>query len=515
MQEKPNEGRSADYADYADGRRQTAGGGRQKADSRRRANHVLCLLNLRNLRNLRIEIGMDDLTSQSATRLAELIRTRAVSPVEVVTAHLQRIQRMNPSLNAIVTLAPDALERAREAETIIMRGDDLGPLHGVPLTIKDTIATQALRTTSGSRLLADFIPDKDATVVARLKTAGAIILGKTNTPEMAIPYETDNPVFGRTNNPHDVSRTPGGSSGGEAAAIAAGLSPAGLGSDLSGSIRVPAHFCGIAGLKPTAGRVPMDGHIPIAALPLSLGACIGPMARQVEDLSLLFQMIAEPMEHTPIFPLSGDGNLRGLRAAWYVDDGVAPVTEETARAVKAIAAALSEAGAETREAAPPAISEGPRLWMELFSRASMDQLRDFYRGHEDQAGPMVQSLLAIPAESEADIRDLRAAMHRRDRLRESLLEWMAQTPIIIAPVGSAPAFPHGTRRIEVKGEKLSPFRAFSYCQTYNVFDLPSVAVPAGHSPEGLPIGVQIVGRPNEDELVLEVAAVVEAALGKG
>ncbi|MEO8436366.1 MAG: amidase [Pyrinomonadaceae bacterium] len=457
---------------------------------------------------------MDELTSQSATKLAEMICTRAISPVEVVSAHLQRIERMNPSLNAIVTLAPDALERAREAETIIMRGGQVGPLHGVPLTIKDTIETQGLRTTSGSRILKDFIPTKDATVVARLKTAGAIILGKTNTPEMAIPYETDNPVFGRTNNPHDVLRTPGGSSGGEAAAIAAGLSPAGIGSDLSGSIRVPAHFCGIAGLKPSSGRVPMDGHIPIAALPLSIGACIGPMARRVEDLSLLFQVIADPKapsDHKP-FVVSSDYNLRGLRAAWYVNDGVAPVTDETSRAVKAVAAALSDAGAETFEAAPPSISEGPQLWIELFSTASMDQLREFYRGHEDEAGQTVQSLLAVPAESNAGIRDLRAAIHKRDRLRGSLLEWMAQTPIIIAPVGAAPAFPHGTRRIDLNGAKLSPFRAFSYCQAYNVFDLPSVCVPAGHSPEGLPIGVQIVGRPDEDEFVLAVAAICQNRL---
>jgi len=195
----------------------------------------------------------EELTTKSATELAVLIRSRSVSPVAVVEAYLQRIEQINPSLNAIVTLADDAIDLARIAEAALTRGDEVGPLHGLPLTIKDTIDTQGLRTTGGSRLCADHVPDRDATVVARLRAAGAIILGKTNTPEMAIPYETDNPVFGRTNNPYNPLMTPGGSSGGEAAAIAACLSPAGLGSDLSGSIRVPAHFCGIVGLKPTAG----------------------------------------------------------------------------------------------------------------------------------------------------------------------------------------------------------------------------------------------------------------------
>src|SRR5438876_1056287 len=227
---------------------------------------------------------MDDIIAHSATRLAELIRTRAVSPVEAVEAHLRSMERLNPALNAIVTLAPDLLECARKAEEILMQGNDVGPLHGVPVTIKDTIDTAGIRTTSGSRIRETFVPRKDATVVARLKAAGAIILGKTNTPELAIPYETDNPVFGRTNNPYDVERTAGGSSGGEAAAIAACLSPAGIGSDLSGSIRVPAHFCGIVGMKPTSGRVPADGHTPPVTGPFTLGACIGPMARTVADI---------------------------------------------------------------------------------------------------------------------------------------------------------------------------------------------------------------------------------------
>ena len=462
-----------------------------------------------------------DLTEKSACELAELIRTRAVSPVEVVESHLRRIAEVNPSLNAIVTLDPDIVDRARAAETDLMSGREVGPLQGVPLTVKDTIDTQSLRTTSGSRLRVNNVPDRDAPVVTRLRAAGAIILAKTNTPEMAIPYETDNPIFGRTNNPHALDRTPGGSSGGEAAAIAAGLSPAGIGSDLSGSIRVPAHFCGVVGLKPTTGRVPMIGHTPRADGLLSLGACMGPMARTVADLKLLFKVIAEPAS----FEI-GHGTLkedvavlRGTRVAWYSYDGVAPVTDETRAAILAAANALSDAGLEVDEETPPGISQGARLWVELFSRAASDQLREFYQGRKDEAGPLVSTLLH-DSESANDVdgkisqaENAAAAVLERERLREELLRWMKTTSLILAPVGSTPAFEHGTRRVMVKNESLSVFRAFSYSQTFNVFGLPSAVVPAGRSDEGLPIGVQIVGRPFDEKIVLAAAAMIEEALG--
>lgn len=464
-----------------------------------------------------------NLTQKSCVELANLIRARAVSPVEVVEAHLRRIDQINPRLNAIVTLAPDILDKARAAAADLMEGREVGPLHGVPLTVKDTIDTEGLRSTSGSRLRAHDVPDRDASAVARLKAAGAIILGKTNTPEMAISYETDNPVFGRTNNPHALDRTPGGSSGGEAAAIAACLSPAGLGSDLSGSIRIPAHFCGIVGLKPTVGRVPADGHIPDAGGLLALGECIGPMARTVADLSLLFRVIADATQ----FEMSNRGSasdagvtpLRGLRVAWYAADGVAPITDETRAALRAAAKALSDAGLEVNEARPPGVSEGARLWIELFSRAASDQLREFYQGREDEAGPRVSELLRN-SETETDLEGkiskaekVAAAVLERERLREDLLRWMKTTPLIVAPVGSVPAFRHGARRVEVNGQSVSIFRAFSYSQTFNVFGLPSVVVPAGRSLEGLPIGVQIIGRPFEEVTVLAAAVIVEEVLG--
>jgi amidase len=405
-----------------------------------------------------------------------------------------------------------------------MGGKKIGPLHGVPITVKDTIDTEGLRTTSGSLLRANHVPDRDATVVERLKAAGAIILAKTNTPEMAIPYESDNPVFGRTNNPHAVDRTPGGSSGGEASAIAAGISPAGLGSDLSGSIRVPAHFCGIVGLKPTTGRVPMDGHTPRADGLLSLGACIGPMARTVTDLDLVFKVIADFIQEgtASATPSSdeGDRGLRGLRVAWYADDGVAPVTNETRVAIVAAAKTLSDAGLEVDEERPPGVTEGSRLWIELFSRAASEQLREFYQGREDEAGPLVAMLLRNSGAGAKDLQsrisqseNAAAAVLKRERLREAFLRWMKTTPLILAPVGSTPAFEHGARHVEINGESVSVFRAFSYSQTFNVFGLPSVVVPAGRSVEGLPVGVQIVGRPFEEATVLAAAAIVERSLG--
>lgn len=465
----------------------------------------------------------EELTAKSAGELANLIRSRAVSPVEVVEAYLRRIERCNPALNAIVTLAPEILDQARAAEADLMSGKRVGPLHGVPLTVKDTIDTEGLRTTSGSRLLANHVPARDATAVARLKTAGAIILGKTNTPEMAMPYETDNPVFGAANNPYDLDLTPGGSSGGEAAAIAACLSPAGIGSDLSGSIRVPAHFCGITGLKPTTGRVPMDGHTPSANGLLSLGACIGPMARTIEDLSLLFNVIADTPSSEPNYRTSSlqekIAALRGLRIAWYVDDGIAPITDQTRNAVIAAAKVLANAGLEVSEAIPPGISRGAALWIELFSRAATAQLREFYRGSEDQAGPRVSPFLR-DRDDEANLggkintaERVAAAVLERKRLREDLLRWMKTTPLILAPVGATPAFEHGAQRVEVNGRSISVFRAFSYSQAFNVFGLPSVVVPAGHSSEGLPIGVQIVGCPFAESTVLAVARVIQEALG--
>jgi Asp-tRNA(Asn)/Glu-tRNA(Gln) amidotransferase A subunit family amidase len=462
---------------------------------------------------------MTDLHIQPIVHLVELIRDRKVSPVEVLQACLARIDETNPQLNALVTRAPDAIEKAKDAEAAIMRRDTLGPLHGVPLTIKDTIETAGLRTTSGSRLRAGFIPTRDASAVARLKAAGAIILGKTNCAEMAMDYTADNPVFGRASNPCNPVLTTGGSSGGEAAAIASCMSPGGLGSDLAGSIRIPSHFCGIAGLKPTVGRVPGDGQFPSSTGPYSLGATIGPMARHVSDLALVFNVLAGI--ETPALSLDeatliekSRSWLRGRRVAYYTDDGISPVTEETRSAVKTAALALDEAGLVTEETRPPGVERGHDLWLKLFSRASVVQLRNVYAGHEDKGGEFVRWRLATADDTPApSLDDYIGWWLERDRLRATLVQWMEETPLLIAPVGATPAYPHGTHKVTVGERTMNTFRAFSYSQTFNVFDLPVVVVPAGRTLAGLPIGVQIVGGPFAEETVLAAAAIIEDALG--
>ena len=463
---------------------------------------------------------MNELTEKSATELAGMIRMRAVSPVEVVKAYLRRVEKLNPRLNAIVTLAPDAPERARQAEAAIRLNEKTGPLHGVPVTVKDTIETRGLRTTCGSPLRADHVPNRDAPAVALLKQAGAIVLGKTNVSELAMELTTDNPVFGRTNNPHDETRTPGGSSGGEAAAISARLSPAGIGSDLGGSIRVPAHCCGIIGLKPTTNRVPGGGHLPPITGTFALGACIGPLARRVEDLALMYHVLTafDPSERMIVQTKSGwewrREELRGWRVAWYTEDGVVPITTETKRAVEDVVRVLTEAGMTPQEVRPPGVERGPTLWFSLFAPAASDFIREMYAGREDEAGPTFQKMIrsaenpSQPAEDEH-----RAALIEREHLRGSLIRWMNDKTLIVAPVGAAPAIEHGARRLTIGDKSVGWFRAFGYAQTFNVFGLPAVSVPAGRSPEGLPIGVQIIGRPYAENAVLSAAYLVEQGVG--
>jgi Asp-tRNA(Asn)/Glu-tRNA(Gln) amidotransferase A subunit family amidase len=460
----------------------------------------------------------------SASKLAALIRRGAVSPVEVVEAYLRRVETLNPRLNAVVTLAPDALERARDAEASIVRGETVGVLHGVPVTVKDTIDVRGLRVTAGSRVCAGHVAEEDARAVARLRAAGALILGKTNCPEFALDYTSDNPVFGRTNNPHDLARTSGGSSGGCAAAVSACLTAGSLGSDLAGSIRIPAHFCGVAGLKPTARRVPGDGHTPPLSAMHSLGASLGPLARSVDDLRLLFQVLAgrsvdKTSENSVPFdaegPRTAEGKLKGLRVAWYADDGAVPVSEETRAAVRDASLALTGAGLNVVEEVPPGVECAMQLWLSLFEYATQRFVRAAYAGRESEAGRTARVILERAEKCDAPtLEKVLAAWEERDRVRALLLRWMELTPLFVAPVGAVPAFRHHEYgRVEFEGRSVGTFRAFSYSHPANVFDLPAACVPAGLTREGLPIGVQIVGRPFEEERVLAAARVVEDALG--
>src|SRR5271170_4683211 len=283
-----------------------------------------------------------DVHFPSAREIATQIRRRAISPVEVARVHLERIERLNPILNAVVDFQPEAvLAQARDAEKAVLRGDDLGPLHGVPLSIKSSIDVAGHRCEAGTRLRAGRIATEDALLVARLRAAGAVILGVTNAPELLMAWETDNLLYGRTNNPWDLTRTAGGSSGGEAAAIAAGLSAGGVGSDGGGSIRVPAHFCGICGLKPTPGRIPSTGHYPKPGGPFALIGVVGPMARTVDDVRTLFEVMAgwddgDPCS-APVVVHKGvhkdvreidDAIVRAVNVGFFEDDGRTPVTKE-------------------------------------------------------------------------------------------------------------------------------------------------------------------------------------------
>lgn len=457
----------------------------------------------------------------SAVRLVALMRAREVSPVEVMEAHLRRVERVNPRLNAIVTFAPDALERAREAERAIARGDDTSSLHGLPVTIKDTIDTGHLRTTNGSRARADRVPTRDATAVARWRAAGAIVIGKTNAPEFALDYTAENPVFGRTLNPHDESRTPGGSSGGCAAAVASCLTPASLGSDLAGSIRIPAHFCGVAGLRPTAGLVPGAGHAPPVSGLHALGASLGPLARHVSDLRLLLSVLSDRRDTSTLIPSSPLSNeetargLRGLRVASYTHDGTVKVAEEIAAAVELATSALTSVGMEAVDEVPPGVEKATDLWLSLFEYATQRFIRSVYEGREEDAGRAARVILERGNKWGAPSLDrLLEAWDERDRVRAVLLEWMERTPLFVAPVGAVPAFKHDEYgRVEIGGASVPTFRAMGYAHAANVFDLPAVCVPAGRTREGLPVGVQIVGRPHDESLVLAAAGVVEAALG--
>ncbi|MDA1189866.1 MAG: amidase, partial [Chloroflexi bacterium] len=285
----------------------------------------------------------------TTTELAVRIRNKQLSPVEVLQAHLDRIAAVNPKLNAVVTMTGDAMDKARAAEDAVMSGKRLGPLHGVPFTAKDTFDTAGVRTTVGSLLYKDNIPATDSTTVARLKQAGAILVGKTNTPEFALDSQTDNRVFGRTNNPWNLDRIPSGSSGGAATALAAGMTPFEIGSDVGGSIRVPATYCNIVGFKPTHGRVPLTGHNPAAILRYMH---IGPMSRTVRDNALILGIIAGPDGRDPFavnIPVPKTPDLaaplpKKLRIAFSPEDGYAPVDRQVQAVVVNAAAALGEQG---------------------------------------------------------------------------------------------------------------------------------------------------------------------------
>ena len=425
----------------------------------------------------------EELCYLGAAGLAARISAGELSPVEVVRALRERAEQLDPAVNAVVTRAPDAEERAREAEAAVRRGDELGPLHGVPFTVKDTIDTAGLRTTRGSRLFADRVPERDAAAVALLEDAGAILLGKTNTPEFALWWETDNLVFGRTANPWNTDRTAGGSSGGEAAAVAAGLSPLGLGSDLGGSIRLPAHCCGVVGLKPTHGRVPLEGNWPETLLQWMH---VGPMAASVEDVALAFGVLAPP----------GRPPSRTSRIA-LVPDAFGPIDAEVAGTVRRAAGALA---AEEAELPRLAATDCNALTLLLYGAGGREYFAGVVGDRRDELHPVLRERLGREPPSPEDVR---AAEAEVDAIRAELGRFFEDHDLLLCPTAPAPAGRHGeTQR--------------SAMRTTIPFDLtgsPALSVPFGRSADGLPIGVQLVGRHFEDERVLAAGRALEAARG--
>jgi Asp-tRNA(Asn)/Glu-tRNA(Gln) amidotransferase A subunit family amidase len=466
---------------------------------------------------------VDDIVYSSLIDMAEGVRARKVSPVELTDVHLSRIRELNPKLNAFVTVDGDrARDQAMLAESALSssaKTESIGPLHGVPISIKSSIDVAELLCECGSVLRKGNVPSEDAPLVKRLRAAGAIILGNTNVPEFLMAYETDNLLYGRTNNPWDPSRTPGGSSGGEAAAIAAGCSAGGVGSDGGGSIRIPAHYTGICGLKPTPGRIPSTGHFPGSAGPFAQLGVVGPMARTIRDVQKLFEVMAGPDPGDPASaPVHlrrwSEREIRKLGVAYFVDDGVTPVTPETAAAVRTAVEALRAQGFHVTEWRPHNLDRAWQLWWNLFGRAGQMAFAPTIEGREAELSPILRAFRAEVAEAPPlTAQELLNTLLARDVLRGNLLAKMEEFSILLCPVCAVPAFRHGEREWTVQGRKVEYLKAMSYSQWFNLLGNPAAVVPVGRSPEGLPIGVQIVGRPWEEEALLAVAAKIEESCG--
>lgn len=457
---------------------------------------------------------MEEVTEWSATRIAAAARAREVSAREVVAAHLARIEAVNPAVNAVVQVCADAaIEDAATADAAMARGDAVGPLHAVPVTIKDCFATAGVPVTAGTTGRRDFVIDTDDVQVARLRDAGAIVLGKTNLPELMMAWESDNLVYGRTSNPYDLGRTCGGSSGGEAAAIASCCSPLGLGSDSGGSIRVPAAYCGVAGLKPTPGRVPLTSGAFGTSGPMRPLRGIGPMARTVADLALMMPVLCGPDGHdwtaAPVpWPDPAGVDVAGLRIGLMVDNGVATPTPAIAGAVEAAGAVLADRGAVVVEAVPPGAEGALDQFLTLAAGDGGGGLRLLLSMMgTTEVSPLLERMAAAMAERPAAATgtDLLIRLALVDAWRGAVQSFWDDHDLLLCPTVAGPAVAHGTCQDHLAD--------YSYAMLANVAGWPAATVPAGLDPHGLPMGVQIAGPPWHDDIVLAAAACVEADLG--
>jgi aspartyl-tRNA(Asn)/glutamyl-tRNA(Gln) amidotransferase subunit A len=448
-----------------------------------------------------------------ATKLAELIRTREVSPVEIMKAHLDRILAVNPKVNAIVTIADDALESAREAEAAVQRGDELGPLHGVPFTAKDSIDTAKVLTQRGTPIFRGRMPDTDATSVARLKRAGGILLAKTNLPEFSYGIESDNLLSGRTNNPWNLDLTPGGSSGGESAAIAAGMSPLGLASDLAISIRGPAAHTGIVSLKATHGRVPMTGIWPRE--PRRFWH-VGPMARSIRDLSSAFSQLSGPdgQDGYSSSAIQFDNDIgsfdkRPLRVGWMVEPGLGPIDRAVATTVQAAAEALKNFGHTVEAVRIPALERDFAL--DVFIRLHVLEMKPEFvettaGRSQDEIGDMARFMLSLPDTPAADYID---AAQAAERLKDGYAAYFQKYDVLLTPVLPTPSFKHNQAELLVDGQTINVMGIMSATTPLSVTGLPGVSMRFGTSHDGMPVGVQIVGNWHAESTILYTASLLE------
>lgn len=457
----------------------------------------------------------DDLVFQDATTLAALIRSKDVSPVDVVQAHLDRIDAVDPQVNAIVALADGALDAAKTAEASVLRGDPLGPLHGVPFTVKDSIDTANVLTQRGSPIFAGRVPSHDATSVDRLKGAGGILLAKTNLPEFSYWIESDNLLSGRTNNPWDLTRTPGGSSGGESAAIAAGMSPLGLGTDLAISVRGPAAQTGITSIKATHGRVPMTGIWPRA--PRRFWH-VGPMARSVRDIALAYSQLAGPDGHDAFATSAAQGDAgvgdppgRQLRVGWMVGPGLGPVDPEVAAVVKSAAAVLAGLGHVVENVGIPALEKDFAL--DVFNRLHVMEMKPAFRDatkgrRDDELYMMAKTMLSLPDTSMEDYIDAEQAA---ERLRDGYAEYFSGYDVLLTHVLPIPAHAHGVNEFVIDGHTVDATYLQGATVPLNVTGLPGISMRFGTSSDGLPINVQLVGSWFAESTILHTAALLEDA----
>ena len=451
-----------------------------------------------------------------ATTLAALIRTKQLSSREVVQAHLDRISAVNPKVNAVVTLlAEDALKAADIADEAVARGDALGPLHGVPFSIKDALDTAGVPTQRGSRLFAGNIPDKDATAVARFKAAGGIPLMKTNLPEFSAWTETDNLVTGRTNNPWNLERTPGGSSGGESAAIAAGISPIGIGSDVAISVRGPAAFTGIAALKATHGRIPYTGHYPSV---ISHWWHVGPMARTVRDVALGYSILEGPdgIDGYAIHPrhVESAHGIAGqpIRVGWVSDAAFGPVDPEITTAVAAAAAQLADLGCAVEEVSLPFIGDPLAALMTVVFGEIVPSIKTLATGREADLHAIGAGIIATPDPSFAEF----AAAHAQaEALRSAFAGYFQKYDVLLCPVTPMTATPHGAKELVVNGVKAPWTHVMAATSPFNMTGLPALSVPYALSSEQLPIGIQLVSRWLDEAAILRLGAMLERRGGLG